>query len=245
MRPLSAAAFGVLASTAAWTVVLAINADLSPVAVVLIALSLWPATVASLSGMLLARAHWARRLGLAVTVAHGLAAVFTTPDVWWGIAVVLTALTAISIGGPWLDGIVRSRPSAAGPPARVVLIALVLLGVPFGIGVAGGDTGAAIALSLFALVVAYWFIRAMPGALIVVRVIFPLVALVLAYFVGWPAGVMPAAVAVAVAVMAWHPTVRNSIHPLVSSGSRVRIPPELAPTDVLDAAQIDDRGRRL
>src|SRR5690606_41865806 len=65
-----------------------------------------------------------RRSSDLVTVAHGLAAVFTTPDVWWGIAVVLTALTAISIGGPWLDGIVRSRPSAAGPPARVVLIAL-------------------------------------------------------------------------------------------------------------------------
>lgn len=244
MRQLTVVSVLLLFSTATWTVLLAVQDTLPAVSVVLIALSLWPATVTSLSGMMLARAHWARRLGMAVTAGHGALALVSVPGPAWGVAVFLSAITAIAIGGPWLDGIVRSRPSAAGPPARVVLIALILLGVPFGVGIAEGDNGPAIAVSLAALLVAYWFIRAMPGALATVRIVWPVAAVVLAFFVGWPAGVVPAGVGIAVAVFAWHSSVRTSIHPLVEKGSVVRIPPELAPLDVLDAADIDDRGRR-
>src|SRR5690606_13229207 len=71
----------------------------------------------------------------------------------------------------------------------------------------------------------------------------PLLAVALAVTLGFPAGIVAAAYGVAIGAIAWHSSVRTSLHPLVESGTRVPIPPELAPKEVLDAADIDDRGR--
>lgn len=244
MRRLTFVSMALIVSTALWTVQLAVGASgHSGVSIVLMALSLWGATVVALTGMLVARARWARRLGLAVAAAHGVVAVITSPGFWWWTALTATAATAVSIAGPWLDGIVRGRPSASGPPPRVVLIALVVLGLPFGLGVTAADDLVGTIVGLSALVAGFWFVRTLPGALVAVRIIWPAIAIGLAYPMGWPASAVAVFAGIAVGVLAWHPTVRNSVHPLVESGSRVPIPPELAPRDVLDAADIDDRGR--
>lgn len=235
---------GLLLSTALWTIVLATAPlDRSSLAIVLIAVSLWTVTVVSLTGMLVARARWARRLGLAVTAGQGGVALLTPPAVWWGAGLVVSAVVAVALGGPWLDGIIRGRPSASGPPARAVLIPLVLLGVPYLLGLTGANRVPALIVAATALIGAFWFIRTLPAALLLVRVLWPGLTLALAWPMGWPPGVTAAGVALAVGVMAWHPTVRNAVHPLVEQGSRVPIPPELAPREVLDAADIDDRGR--
>lgn len=244
MRQLTLASAGLLLTTAAWTVVLATaTPERSGMGVVLIAVSLWIATVVSLTGMLVARARWARRLGLAVTAAQGGLALLIPPDVWWGTALILSALTAVSLGGPWLDGIIRGRPSASGPPTRAVLLPLVLIGVPYLLGYTGASGPAALTVAVTALVAAFWFIRTLPGAIAAVRFIWPGLALGLAFPMGWPTGVTAAAAGVAVAVLAWHSSVRNAVHPLIETGSRVSIPPELAPREILDAADIDESGR--
>lgn len=246
MRRLTFVSVALILSTGLWTAQLAVGAgDHSGVAVVLIAVSLWAATVVSLTGMLVARARWARRFGLAVTAGHGVVAVITSPGILWGVALAASAITAVSVAGPWLDGIVRGRPSASGPPSRVVLIALFLLGVPFGLGATGAAELPALVVGLSALAACFWFVRALPGALFVVRIVWPLLAVGLAYPMGYAAAAVAVFAGIAVGTLAWHPTVRNSLHPLVESGSRVPIPPELAPRDVLDAAEIDDRGRPL
>lgn len=245
VRRAAFAAGALVVSTAAWTVILGrgLTVGVTGASIVLIAVSLWVSAVVSVTGILVARARWARRLGLVTSGGHGIVALLAPVDVWWGVAAVLTAVTAVAIAGPWLDGVVRGRPSASGPPARVVLIALGFLWVPFAIGVAGGDGWPAVSIGLSALAAAYWFIRALPGALLVVRVVWPLLAVALAVPLGLPAGIVAAAYGVAIGAIAWHSSVRTSLHPLVESGTRVPIPPELAPKEVLDAADIDDRGR--
>lgn len=244
MRQVTVTSSGLLLTTAAWTVVLATaTSERSELGTVLIALSLWAATVVSLTGMLVARARWARRLGLAVTAAQGALALLISPDVWWGLALVLSAVTAVSLGGPWLDGIIRGRPSASGPPTRAVLLPLVLIGVPYLLGYVDASGLEALVVAVTALLTAFWFIRTLPGALAAVRVVWPALTLALAATMGWQAGVTAAGAAVAVATLAWHSSVRNAVHPLIETGSRVAIPPELAPREILDAADIDDSGR--
>lgn len=245
MRQLTLVSSGLLLTTAAWTVVLATStADRSEMGIVLLAVSLWIATVVALTGMLVARARWARRLGLGVTAAQGALALLIAPGAWWGVALILSAVTAVSLGGPWLDGIIRGRPSASGPPTRAVLLPLILIGVPYLLGYSDAAGVEALIVAVAALVTAFWFIRILPGAVAAVRIIWPALALGLAFSMGWwPAGITTAAAAVAVATLAWHSSVRNAVHPLIETGSRVAIPPELAPREILDAADVDDSGR--
>ncbi len=62
---------------------------------------------------------------------------------------------------------------------------------------------------------------------------------------GWPPGSLAAIAGVAVVIAAWHPAVKASYHPPVEAGTSFPIPPELAPGEILDAAEIDDSGRPL
>lgn len=233
-----------LLATAAWTLVLGrAETRFAGASVVLMAVSLWTATVASLTGMLVARSRWARRTGLGITVAHAALAVAVPADPIWWVALGLSATAAMLLSGPWLTGVLRSRPHATGPPTRAVLVPLVLVGTPFAVGLAGGQGGAALAVGGLALLAAFWFIRTLPWALTVVRFVWPLAAVALAWPLGLPAGVVAAAAGVAVAVLAWNKSVTRAVIPLVERGSVVRIPPELAPGEVLDAARLDERGR--
>ncbi|HEX2155247.1 MAG TPA: hypothetical protein VHL52_14880 [Acidimicrobiia bacterium] len=244
MRNLTIAGAGLVAATGAWTVVMALGFDDHPAnATVSMAISLWTATVVSLTGLLVARARWARRYGISVTAGHGVVALLAPVDVGWVVAAVLSAATAVAIAGPWLDGTVRGRPAASGPPPRAVLIPLALIWVPFGVGAASGDGLPALVAGLLALITAYWFIRTLPGALVAVRIVWPLAAVGVAFVLGWAAGAVVALAGVAVAVLAWDDSVRNAVHPLIEKGSRISIPPELAPQEILDAADLDERGR--
>lgn len=246
MRPVVISSVLLLLSTGAWTAVLATAPhDYAGSSVVLMAVSLWVATVAALAGMLVVRSRWARRTGLGVTAAHALVAIACPVDVLWVVAATASVVAAISLAGPWLNGIVRSLPNASGPPNRAVLVPLLLMTVPFAVGVVAGEGIAAVIVGAASLVGAFWFIRTLPFALVVVRVIMPLIAVVCAWWLGWRAGVVAVALTGAAAWLAWHKSVTRAVIPLVERGTLVAIPPELAPRDVLDAARLDDRGRPL
>lgn len=233
-----------IAATGTWTLVLGRGLPArDDSAIILIALSLWVATVASVTGMLVVRGRWARRLGLAVTGGHALVSLVAPTDAFWGAAAVLSAGTAVAIAGPWLDGHIRARPAASGPPTRAVLVPLILVSVPLAAGLTGGGGVIGLVVGWGALVAAYWFIRVLPGALVVVRVVWPAFALATAWPLGWPAGAVVVALSGVVTVIAWHSSIRASVVSLVERGSVVPIPPELAPPEILDAADIDDRGR--
>lgn len=244
MRAIATASTLALAATTAWTVVLGRGLpDHGETAVILIGVSLWAATATAVVGLLISRGRWARRLAMSVVGAHGVVALIAPVDGWWAGAAVLSAGTAMAVGGPWLNGLIRQRPSASGPPPRAVLVPLALMGVPFAIGVANGEGVLALAVGLTALFSTFWFSRALPGALLVVRALWPVLALGLAWPLGMPAGVVAAILAIVVLALAWDPSVTTAVHPLVERGSVVRIPPELAPREILDAADLDDRGR--
>ncbi len=244
MRSLLTSSALLIASTGAWTAVMALDPAPRPaVAVIGIAVSLWTATVASIAGMLVARSRWARRTALALTAGHAVLAVIWPVNGWWAAAAITSVGTALAIGGPWLNGIVRSLPAASGPPYRAVLIPLLLISVPFLLGVAGSGEVWALIAWLTALVTAFWFIRALRGALVAVRVVWPALALALAWPLGLSSGVLLGVSGVAVAVLSWHSSVTTAVRPLIRRGSIVPIPPELAPKDILDAANLDERGR--
>lgn len=234
-----------LSSTALWTVAAAVGLPgYTEVAVVLIALSAWTCAVAATAGMIVARSRWARRLTLVLSAGHLIMAVVRPIDGWWLGAVAATAATAVGAAGPWLAGHVRSLPSATGPPGQAVMVPLLLTGAPWALGLAGAAGSAPLVVGLAALATAFWFARALPGALVAVRGVWPLLAAALAPSMGLQVGAVSAGLALAVAATAWHPGVARAVHPLVERGAAVAIPPELAPPEVLDAAGLDDRGRR-
>ena len=245
MTAVVTAAIALLASTGAWSLTLATGSHgHSDIAIVLMATSLWVATVTSLTGMLVARSRWARRLGLAVTVGHAAIALIVALDPLWWVAAILSVVAAISVAGPWLNGFIRSLPAAAGPPPRAILVPLMLVATPFLIGLADADGVMAAVVGGGALVAAFWFIRTLPLALTVVRVGWPVLAIAGAWFMGLPAGFVAAAMAVVVSGLGWDSSITRAVVPLIERGSLVPIPPELTPRDVLDAANLDERGRR-
>ena len=80
--------------------------------------------------------------------------------------------------------------------------------------------------------------------LYVVRFVWPGIALVLAPLQTLPAAILSVALGLIVLIIAWHPSVKVAFHLPTESGSSYSIPPELAPQEILDAARIDDTGRR-
>lgn len=233
-----------LVASSLWTVVAGLDGfGVAPSNLVMVTLSMWTATVAAVTGMLVARSRWARRLALVVCGGQAILAVLSAADGWWVAGLTVSGVAAVAVAGPWLTGLVRSLPAAAGPPARAVLVPLLLVGVPFALGLADPQPIVGGVVGFGALGGAFWFIRALPGALVVVRVGWPILALAGAWPMGMPATAVSIAAAVAVAVTAWHRSVATAVHPLVERGTVVPIPPELAPKDVLDAAGLDERGR--
>jgi hypothetical protein len=197
------------------------------------------ATVATV-GMIVVGGRWAHLLGLACLAVTTVLALVRDFDVIWALATTATAVATLSLLSPIVTNTIRRLPSASGPPPRAVLPPLLLVSTPAILGLLGNDS-AVWALAVVALSApnfALFYIRVIPGGLIGIRLIWPVTSLALAPALGLPAGL-----GVAVAVISWDPSVRASYHPPREVGTTFRIPPELAPTEVLDAAEIDDTGR--
>lgn len=200
----------------------------------------------SIVGMVAGAARWALRLALvsaAAMVALGLVFPLTP---WTVTAMALAGVAAAGLAGTGFDGLIRQRPPADGPPARSVLLGLLLLASPPLCALLAPDGLGVSALVAVATMWAtmVWYVKAAPGALLAVRFVGPLVLAVAAVIEGLPAGVIIGLTSVGLAALAWTVEARIAVHPLAEPGTTVPIPPELAPRDVLDAAGIDDRGRR-
>lgn len=203
------------------------------------------ATVATV-GMVVVGGRWAHRLGL-VSLGFGLILAVIRPiDVWWVVAVVLTGLATVALLSPAVTNGIRKLPSASGPPPRAIAPPLILLAAPCALGLAGNEATpwALLVVGLSAPNFAFLYSRVIPGGLLGVRLIWPITALVLSPLLGLAGGITAAVLAVVVGAVSWHEAVKASYHPPVETGTTFPIPPELAPQEVLDAADIDDTGRR-
>ena len=234
-----------LAAAIVWSIALLVDpGPYEPASILLIGVGLLGMATVSLVGIVVARGRWALRLGL-VAVAATLVLAITRPiDVFWVIGLVATALATTSLFLPVVTSNVRKLPSASGPPPRAILTVLVLIGAPFLIGVTSASPNwTDVVAGLSAPVSAFGYARVIPGGLWSVRIIWPALAVVLGIVDPGPAGAVGAALGVTVAVLAWHPSVKTAYHPPREMGSTFPIPPELTPPEVLDAAQIEDRGQ--
>lgn len=200
----------------------------------------------SIVGMIAGAARWARHLGLGVSGAMLALGLLFPLSGWTIAAMVLAGVSIAGLAGTSFEGMIRQRPPADGPPARAVLLTLVLLvappiwavAVPDGLGLPAG-LGVALCWAGMA-----WYGKAAAGSLLAVRFVIPFALVIVAALGDLRVGALVALTGLAVAALAWTVDARIAVHPLAEPGTTVPIPAELAPRDILDAAGIDDRGRR-
>jgi hypothetical protein len=235
-----------LVAAIAWIVALIVDpGDFVPASVLLIGLGLLSMATVAVVGIALSGGQWARRLALAVVVANSLVALNRPIDAIWFVAMALTAVSLLAMYLPTVTARIRKLPAASGPPPRSVLTPILLLTVPFSVGLTAveGESWAMMSVGVTALLAAFLYARVISGGLLAVRIVWPAIALGTAPFLGVVAGTVSALLGIAVSAIAWHPSVRVAFHPPTEAGSTYPIPPELAPREVLDAAQVDDHGK--
>lgn len=230
-----------------WTVALVIDATpWSTAPVFLIGIGIMASATVSTVGMIVVGGRWAHRLGLAVIALTAPIAVARPIDPIWVVATVSSAAALLALLSPTVTRTIRTLPSASGPPPRAIAPALVLLITPAILGLVGNEATpwALLVVGLTAPNAAFLYSRVIPGGLLIIRLLWPALALALTPWLGWVAGIATAVIALAVAVTAWDQAAKASYHPPREVGTSFPIPPELAPPEVLDAAQIDEKGRR-
>lgn len=235
-----------LVAAVAWTIALILDgAGRDDGSVLLMGVGLLMGGVVSVVGLVVSGGRWARRLGFAVLAACVLVALIRPLDFAWAVSLLFTALGIVALYLPGVTDQVRKLPAATGPPARAVMAPLLLLSVPFLIGLSStGTTGwPELVVGLAAPLAAFLYARVLPGGLWAVRIIWPLAAVALAWPMGVPAGVVSLVLGLAVAMITWDWSVKVAFSPPRQVGSTYPIPPELTPPEILDAAQLDDRGR--
>ena len=216
-----------------------------PAAVFLIGIGVVAMATAGVVGMVLVGGRWAQRLTLSAQGATLVIAALRPLDIWWVIALAMTVAAVVSVlVGPIWTGF-RKLPSATGPPQRSVLVMVMLLATPALMGLVSyeGTTVATMIVGLSGPLVAFWYSRVLPGGYYVLRLGWPAIAIGLAFGQESVAAVASAALGTAVTVAAWHPSVRVAFYPPRQRGATFPIPPELAPAEILGAADIDDRGK--
>ena len=235
-----------LAAAIAWTLALIANGEpLGAAGSLLTGVGLLVLAAVSVIGMTITGGRWAHRLGV-LSVAAGLVVAAIRPvDGFWFLGLATSAVAGAGLFMPQVTGRIRKLPAAAGPPQAAVVVTLVMLSVPFILGVLAGtsDAWALLTVGLSAPVFAFAFSRVLPGGLIGIRLVWPLSALALSPFLSLTAAVATVLTALVVGVIAWRSEVKAAFHPPTEAGSTYPIPPELVPGEILDAADIDDRGR--
>lgn len=232
----------------AWTLALAIHPrDVSADRLILIVVGLLGSSSVAVVGMVVNGGTWAHRLAL---FSYGISlaiALLRDVDAWWIVALAVTAIGLAATVSPVVTSQIRGLPNAVGPPPEAVLTATALLLAPALIGIAAVDASppALLFAGLSAPLTSFWFSRVLPGGLLMARVGWPLIAVVLAPLLGLLGGITSALAGLTVSILAWRPAVKNSFHPPQETGTSFPIPPEMTPTEILDAAQIDDTGRPL
>ena len=243
--PLVAAA--VVAATAAWALRMAsTDSPFSGGAAALLAFDALLLAVVVIAGLLIARARWARRSagGLLLVEAALLPAL---PADGWNLAVLMLVTAAfVAVTGPWLEGWVRKMPRAGGPSERIVVLVLGMLAVPGAAALTapGGLEWGHVVLAIVAIAAGWAFGRALPAGLWAARLVLPAAGIVAALQSRWFTGLALAAFVATLTALSWTRESSLAIHPLVPlRAATFRIPPQLAPPEVLSEAGLDEHGR--
>ncbi len=237
-------------SAVAGIVGLAVDPDpFSEQSAILITIGSVVLSVATVSGVLLARGRWSRWMSLVVAGLWFAQALSRPFDLAGGVTIA-TAVAAASIAaGPWLNRWLRRLPATDAPPATAVVLLLLLTSTPAVVGfTVGGDSPglAGWALSLWSGLLAFGLARALSPALWAGRFGHIPVSLAGGLVLGFPAGSAMLVKAAFEAALLWRRDLHLAVTPLLPiRGSAVAIPPELMDPALLEAAGLDDRGRPL
>ena len=230
-----------------WTAALLVDPrPLAPWSVFLVGLGLLTMATVGVIGMIVVGGRWALRTSAATVFATLPVAVIRPTDPIWFVALGASITAGVLLFLPIVTQRIRKLPSATGPPSGAVLVALILAGTPAAIGFAAWDrpTAATVIVGLTAPLAALWYSRVLPGGLYAVRIIWPLITTGLALLQPAPVAFVSVVTAIVVLAMAWRPEVEVAFHPPRETGRLYPIPPELVPKEILDAAELDEKGRR-
>lgn len=202
-------------------------------------------TVATV-GLVLVGARWARRTLIVVLGTTLWVGTVIPLSPWSMVGLGATALSLILLLSPSQHRLVGKLPSAAGPPARSVIVTLAALGLPLALGLILADANSwVLGMAACGPLAALLYSRTIPGGLAAMR--FGLIAAALAFaaFMPLPHAIVAVLVSAATTSAAWSSDVAVAFRPLIEKGTSYAIPPELAPKEILDRAGIDESGQAL
>jgi hypothetical protein len=203
-------------------------------------------TATAIVGALIGAARWARWMGTGLAGLLAVPAILHPITAAWIVMVVAAGLALAGLFGTGLRSVVRQRPPAGAPPVKATALVLGLMSTPIVVGASqpAGVDAADWAVVAVSIVVAVWYTRAHEAALWGVRLGVPALAVAAAVVVPWPAAAVSFLGFVVLSRLAWSTDARIAVIPLASPGRSVPIPAELTPSEILDAAGIDSRGRK-
>ncbi|MGC2240663.1 MAG: hypothetical protein WA726_07470 [Acidimicrobiia bacterium] len=220
---------------------------LGPGAQFLVGLGILGTALVGVVGMVVVGGRWALRMARIAVVMCLVVAIVRPIDIWWWLLLVAVSTASSASFLPAITDGIRKLPSATGPPARAVLTPLLLVVTPFIIGLAAWQAAGPgiVVVGMTAPLVALWYARVFFGGLLAVRLGWPILTVSLAPFQPLIPAIVSVALAICVVALAWDRSVKVAFHPPREHGTVYPIPPEMTPSEIRDAARIDERGRTL
>lgn len=200
-------------------------------------------TTVGVVGLFLARGRWARRyLWFAIGIESAMFVIFATGS----IVLAMIGVAAVSLGSPGLDGWIRQLRKADAAPHPAVVLPLLLLTVPALTGLVRQPNTFDWILTGLVVVLAWSYGRAHLPTLWILRLLYPIVSLLVAFATpGW-SGLALGALAAAATALAWSPGALRGIQPL--EARRVDARPvfaEMAPPGLMEEIGRDRSGKQL
>ena len=235
-----------LAAVLVWVIALIVDPGIyTPFSVLMIGLGLITLSTIGTVGLVLVGARWAHRLLVAMVAVTLIVALARPIDGVAIVGLVLSGTALVALFTPASARLIRKLPVASGPPARAVVVTLLALSTPLVLGLIPDEPNGWVLLFAFsAPLFAFLYSRTVPGGLALMRFGVPLTALVFAPLMPLPHAVVSLVMGAAITIVSWTNDVDVAFGPLLERGTTYAIPPELAPSEILDGAGIDKQGKR-
>jgi hypothetical protein len=187
----------------------------------------------AIAAILITNSRIGYRLGVATLVTEAIVALLHPRSPAWYVGAVLIGASSFFFADPRLGGWIRGRTTAAPIPSRAIALTLILLVAPALTALVTLDAapGALPWLTGLAWLILFVFARRLPGALLAARAGPPILAIG-AIWLPDPGRWLWLALMLSASYLAASPDVRLAVRPLIEKGSRLMIPPELAPEEI-------------
>lgn len=232
-------------ATISWAIQVVLRGPWAIESASLIATWLVVLAAVAITGMVIASSRWGRYLAIVVALLGPLFGVSVPVDPWWIASLLASGLVLALLAGNATSGVIRKLPAADGPTPRVVVFTLVLVSLPLVVATVSPDGLGPSEWSMVGLTTigAAVYAKAGPLAVAIVRGLIPLGFVLIGVIDGLPRGAMWIAIGIGIGIAAWHRDIRLAVRPLAGEGRAIPMLAEMVPSEILDAAGLDERGR--